>query len=132
MMPIREMQDDYVHLVLSDKISPEDYAHVLPQLEGRIASRSNVRLLLELAAFRGWDPLALPRELKMDLKFRKHFTKVAVVGEGRIEAYATRLAAFFISGEVRFFEHHQLQDARTWIGAPPSPSERLAAEHGAA
>lgn len=131
MMTIREMQDDYVNVVLHDKVSREDYSNILPQLEGRIASRSNVRLLLELDDFRGWEALALPQELKMDFKFRKSFSRIAVVGESRLEAYVTRLAAIFISGEVRFFERNQLQMAREWIGAPPTPSQRVAAEHTA-
>lgn len=105
MIEIRE-EGDAAHLVVvaSGRLSEEDYRGLVPRLHEAIERHGGLRLLILLRDFEGWAPKALIEDLPFDLRHRKDFERVAIVGDRRWEEIGTRIAAPFFSGSMRFFE----------------------------
>lgn len=104
---------NYTALDIAGKLRREDYEQLVPRLEQAIAANGPLRVLIKLDDFEGWTPSGLIDELRFDLRHRKDFECIAVLGTGNVQKIATRIAAPFFSGEVRFFEDEG--QARQWL-----------------
>lgn len=119
MLAIENNQGAFLEVVAERRLQRSDYDRLLPQIERSIDEYGKVRMLVILRDFEGWTPQALFEDLKFEFRHRKHFEKVAVVGDKTWERVATRLGAVFYEGEVQFFADEAA--ARAWIEAPPYP-----------
>ncbi len=99
------------------RLTDQDYREVFtPRLEAIIREHGKVRLLFHVEPdFRGWTPGALWEDLKLDLKHRGDFEKVALAGAPFWVDALMKLFAPFISGEVRTFLREHLAEAWIWI-----------------
>lgn len=100
-----------------DKLTGQDYREVfIPRLEAVIREHGRVRVLFHLDPnFQGWTPGALWDDLKLDLKHRGAFEKVALVGAPLWADTVMKLFAHFLPGEVRTFLREHLAEAWIWI-----------------
>lgn len=100
-----------------DWLTDRDYREVfIPRLEAVLREHGKVRVLFHLEPdFRGWTPGALWEDLKLDLKHRGDFEKVALVGASFWADAVMRLFAHFMPGEVRTFLREHLAEAWIWI-----------------
>lgn len=103
-------------VIASGRLTEEDYRRLVPRLHEAIDRHGGLRLLILLRDFEGWTPKALIEDLRFDLRHRKDFERVAIVGERRWEEIMTRIAAPLFSGSMRFFEDEA--EARGWLGGP--------------
>lgn len=117
MLHIEEQRDDYVELVARGKLERDDYERVLPLLEAQLEREGALRALIVLRDFKGWTLGAALDDLRFDLSHRKDFDRMAIVGEGSLQKWATTLSAPLFSGEVRFYELAEEQRARDWVRA---------------
>lgn len=98
-------------------LTDQDYREVfIPRLEAVLREHGRVRLLFHLEPdFKGWTPGALWEDLKLDLKHRGDFEKVALVGASFWVDAFLKLFAHFMPGEVRTFLRDHLAEAWIWI-----------------
>lgn len=98
------------------KLSHEDYQSFLPKLEAQIDDLDKVSLLFELENFTGWDLDAAKDDYKFGMKHLNAFDRIAMVGDKAWEHWMALMAKPFLpSGEVRYFNHEDLQSAWDWL-----------------
>jgi hypothetical protein len=99
------------------KLTDADYKEVLiPEIEGVINQSGKARVLLHLPGdFHGWEAHAAWDDAKFGLRHRNDFEKLAVVGGAKWMEWATKIAAYFMKGEVKTFSEAQFGDALEWV-----------------
>jgi hypothetical protein len=106
---------DVVLLRGSGKLTDEDYAELIPRLEGIIAREGGIYLYIELRDFRGWEPHAAWEDLKFSIKHGRDLKRLALVGDKKWEAWMVKLARLFTRGEVCYFDIAERDAALRWI-----------------
>ncbi len=96
-------------------LTDDDYNVFVPELEKLINEQGPVSVLLEFENFRGWEAKALWADFKFGLKHPDDFKKMAIVGEKAWHHIFAVVVKPFTSGEVRYFDHDQIQKAWDWI-----------------
>lgn len=100
----------------SGKLSHEDYQAFLPQLEEQISQLGKVSLLFELDNFSGWELKAAEDDFIFGMKHLDDLDRIAIVGDKAWEHWMTLMAKPFMpSGQVRYFNRENLQDAWDWL-----------------
>ena len=99
---------------VSGRLQKKDYEQAIPELE-KVLNEGTTRALLELDDFKGFTPAALVEELKFDIRHRKDFDRIAVLGSSTLEELGVRMIRPFFSGQVRIFEKTQRSDAEAWL-----------------
>ena len=100
----------------SGKLSHEDYQKFIPELEKHVKEFGKVTLLFEFDNFTGWDLEAAKDDFKYGMKHLADFERIAMVGDKAWEHWMAFIAKpFLISGEVRYFNRENLQDAWDWL-----------------
>jgi hypothetical protein len=73
-------------------------------------------LIIEIAAFPGWDSLgAMAAHFRFVRDHHKRVKKVAVVTDAALGTVAEKLASHFVSATVKHFGAGQIEAARQWI-----------------
>lgn len=100
----------------SGKLSHEDYQSFIPQLEEQIKTYDKVSLLFEFEDFKGWDLAAAKDDYKFGMQHLANFDRIAMVGDKAWEHWMAFIAKPFLpSGQVRYFNRENLQDAWDWL-----------------
>lgn len=110
-----ESPQHVIALRVFGKLTAEDYDTLVPALEERVRGMAQVNLIVELEDFQGWDLDAAWADLKFGLEHNRHIDRLAVVGERGWERWMTRIASWFMHGEVRYFDRENIDDAWAWI-----------------
>jgi universal stress protein A len=97
------------------KLTGEDYRSLVPVLEERLRQMRQVNLIIELEDFQGWELDAAWGDLKFGIEHNRRIDRLAVVGERDWERWMTKIAGWFLHGEVRYFDHDDIDDAWAWI-----------------
>ncbi len=99
------------------KLTDRDYREVFtPSLEAVLREHGKARLLCQLEPdFQGWTPGAMWDDLKLGLKHRGDFEKLALVGASAWIDVLAKLFAHLMSGEVRTFLREHLAEAWIWV-----------------
>lgn len=101
---------------LTGKLTKEDYQRFGPEIERAIEQHSaDLRILVDLRDFHGWSPSGLWEDIKFDVKHFNDVGKIAMVGDKGWEKGMAVVCKPFTTAEVRFFEPHEMDQARTWI-----------------
>ena len=100
---------------VSGKLSKEDYAEFIPELDRLVIRHGKVRILMEMDDFHGWNAGAAWEELKADVKHYSDVERVAMVGDKKWQEDLVRLASHFTGAEVRYFDRAELMQARAWV-----------------
>ncbi|MEQ9815254.1 MAG: STAS/SEC14 domain-containing protein [Azospirillaceae bacterium] len=111
----QEADGDVIRLDVSGTLTREDYDAILPSLEAMLDAEDRSRILIVLDDFEGWEVSSLWEDLKFDLRHRKSFERIAVVGEGAMAKWGTELSGLLFSGETAFFDRDELSEARQWL-----------------
>ena len=99
---------------LQGRVTADDYAEIIPQMEQIIDQYGALRLLVELKGIQGMTPGAIWEDLKFDARHFRDCERMAIVGDKDWEKWLATLSKPFVSGEVRFFEFHDLREAWAW------------------
>lgn len=100
---------------LTRPLAREEMQQITRELEGTIAAEGNVRVLIDLQAFPYEDLGALWEDLKFDVRHGRNLDRLALLGGGEVEKWATRIFAALSFTKCRFFEHDQLEKAWKWL-----------------
>jgi len=77
--------------------------------------RPPIPLLLDLSGFRGWTPTGFLRDLAWDLRNRRSFSAIAVVGDTRWHRWITILGRPLFRAPMNFFRDERR--AAAWLRA---------------
>lgn len=105
----------YLVVRASDKLSKEDYAQFVPEVERLIKEEGKIRLLFEMQDFHGWEVGALWEDIKFDLKHFADIERLAIVGEKKWEEWMATFCKPFTRAEIRYFDQSQTDEARNWL-----------------
>jgi hypothetical protein len=108
---------DIVAIGARGVLTEEDYQDVLiPQLEGALEAAERVRVLVLMdETFRGWNARAAWRNTCLDVRHRRDFDKVAIVGAPTWEQWCAKLVNLLTAGEIKTFTRDELSTAWTWL-----------------
>lgn len=113
-----ESRGNVLGLRATGKLSAADYRDVIaPRIQSLLERfrRLNVLFLMD-ETFDGWSLGAAWANTVFDVRHRRHFEKVAMVGAPRWEEWCVRTAATaLMNGEMRTFQREQLTEAWEWL-----------------
>jgi hypothetical protein len=96
----------YLSLKATGKLTHSDYELITPMIDSALAGvRSpRIRAFLDMSELEGWEPRAAWDDFKLGMKHGHQFTKIALLGHKRWQQLGAKVGAWFVSGEVRYFE----------------------------
>ncbi len=109
-----QTQGDFVAIKLIDKLTELDFEIIVPLLEAEIEEYHKIALFVELQDFHGWTASALWADTKFDLKHHRDFSRIAMVGDQKWEAWMATLSKPFTTAAVRYFDVHERAAALRW------------------
>ena len=113
-------QGDLIAVVAEGKIDKSDYDKVWPLVEQKVKEHGKIRVYIEARDIDMITLRALYEEVKMDVKYFRDFSKAAVVGDKTWKQMAAFAFNLITSGEARFFEFDEKQEAWEWVSQPVS------------
>lgn len=117
-MPVtlKHLPDEkYLEVLLTGKITEQDYELFVPELERLIGEHGQLRMLVELRNFEGWTFSGLWEDLKFDIKHFNDIERLAIVGEKRWHEGMALFCKPFTTASIRYFESFEIGDAREWL-----------------
>jgi hypothetical protein len=119
----------YLRVHATGRLSSRDYDSLEPAIEDALrqaqderggrspfSTGSGLRLLLDLTGWRGWTPGGLLRDIRFDIRHRKSFPRIAVIGDRAWHKWLTYAAKPVFRGEMRYFDAAQEREALGWMG----------------
>ena len=112
-----ERMDNRFFLTLKaiGKLTHEDYEKITPMIDAALEGVRDpeIRAYIDGTELDGWEPRAAWDDFKLGLKHGREFGKVAIFGNQRWLELASKVGAWFVSGEVRYFE--DAHEALHWL-----------------
>lgn len=107
----------FLSVKATGRLTHADYQKIVPMIEAALASVSDPRLkvYMDLSELEAWEARAAWDDFRLGLKYRGEFDKIAVYGSQRWQKYASKVASWFISGEVQYFDNAKA--ALDWLQA---------------
>jgi hypothetical protein len=113
---VNEENDGKILVIhVSDRLTTEDYAHLVPEVGRLIEKHGNIRMLFEMHDFHGWSCGALWEDTKFALHHFRDIERLAVIGEKKWQKGMATFCKPFTKAEIRYFDHSQTDEARTWL-----------------
>lgn len=124
MFNIAPLNDNTWRITISGQLTHQDYmAQLIPTLEAGINTQGRINLLIIANDFHGWEWQALWDDLKMGIKHRKDFGRIAIVGDAAWEKYLINFCALFLNGEMQYFAMDKQNAAEQWVTYDAVPHE---------
>jgi hypothetical protein len=116
MFTIGDKRDGLLRVRAEGLLSAADYRAFVPEFEARISGiRGSVLMLLELAPGFGWSPGGLWSDVEFNLRNRRTFSRIAVVGHRQWHQWITSLSRLLFTAEVRYFAAGEGAGAELWL-----------------
>jgi hypothetical protein len=126
-MPVtlkHNLEDRYLEVHLTGKLTERDYEQLGPQIEDLIRKHGKLRLLCEMDDFHGWTFGGLWEDVKFDIRHFNDVERVAFVGETRWQEGMATFCKPFTSAKIRYFERFEMDEAREWLmKEAPEPAQ---------
>lgn len=106
-----------VRVRVSGKLTQADYDKLIPSWEQMIARHGSMRMLFVMENFSGWEAGAAWEDFRFGREHGKQVERIAMVGEKKWQEWMSKLASFFVSEEVKYFDHTEIEAAERWIHA---------------
>lgn len=104
---VRYNDDFYLSLKVVGKLTHEDYKKINPMIDSTLESVKDpkVKVFIDGSEFDGWELRAAWDDFKLGLKHGNEFDKIAFLGNKDWQKHMTKIAAWFLSGEMKYFEN---------------------------
>lgn len=112
---IDDLPVDVAGLKVHGKLTHADYQDLLPKLEAKMADHKKLRVLFVMEDFHGWELGAAWDDLKFEMAHCKDFGRCAIVGEKKWEEWMVKISKPFYKGDVKYFDHGELEQAKAWL-----------------
>lgn len=105
----------FLSLKAQGKLTHKDYETITPMIDSALAEVKDpkVKALIDGTELEGWEPRAAWDDFKLGLKHGNEFEKVAIYGNKDWQKMASKIASWFVSGEVEYFDN--CDDAIKWL-----------------
>ncbi|MCX2784128.1 STAS/SEC14 domain-containing protein [Microbulbifer thermotolerans] len=119
----------FLYVKAIGRLTHEDYERITPLLDYALQGIKDpkVKALVDVEDFEGWELRAAWDDFKLALKHGNEFSRIAVVGEEKWQKVAARIASWFLSGDVQYFEEHD--DALHWLAQPDNTEKSSRDNH---
>jgi hypothetical protein len=106
----------------SARLAAEDFAALAAVVDGYLEKNEALAgLLIDAEAFPGWEDFAaLLSHLKFVREHHRRIKKVAALSDSAMLKFMPRIAAHFVSAEVRHFATAERSAALDWLRAVPA------------
>lgn len=122
MLTVDGSDERFIRICATGLLHAPEYRRFEPQFAGEMQQWTRpVPLLLDLRHFRGWTLAGFARDVAWDLRNRKTFSKIAVIGDACWHEWSTCAGMLLFRAKLRFF--HSEQEARQWLGVADRNSE---------
>lgn len=118
----------FMKIKINGTLTHDDYNIMVPMLRSAIEGieEPKVKILIDARNFDGWAFRAAWDDFKFGVEFRDIFSKIAFVGTKSWEEYGVKIGAWFMSGEIQFF--NSIYEAYVWLNEeevnPKTPVEK--------
>lgn len=96
-------------------LSSQEMEAITTELEGTIAARGSIRVLIELRSFPYAELASLWEDLKFDVRYVRKLERFALVGNDEMEKWAVLIFGALTFTRCRCFPADQLDEAWTWL-----------------
>ena len=105
----------FLSLKAQGNLTHKDYETITPMIDSALAEVKDpkVKALIDGTELEGWEPRAAWDDFKLGLKHGNEFEKVAIYGNKDWQKIASKIAFWFVSGEVEYFDN--CDDAIKWL-----------------
>jgi universal stress protein A len=116
-----EPSDPVIRIRASRRLTAADYRRFEPEFAAELKRRKIPRpcLLLDMRGFKGWTPGGLLRDLKWDLRNRRSFSKIAVVGDAAWHRWITIAGRPLFRAPMKYFGPDETNRAEEWLASAP-------------
>lgn len=104
-----------ISLHVSGKLTRDDYAFFVPEVEKLIAKHGKIRVLFDMEDFHGWTAGALWQDLKFDVQHFRDVERIAMIGDKAWEHGMATFCRPFTSARIRYFDRSGADEATAWI-----------------
>jgi hypothetical protein len=126
MLSYKEMDNlAAVEIVITGRVSTEEFDQMARKLEGFIARHGRVRVLEIIHDFEGMDAGAFWHDLKFSLRHLTDYSRCAIVSDAKWLSLSSTIAQPFIDCEVSHFPPEQLEAARDWLLWPEGAADEI-------
>jgi hypothetical protein len=102
-------------LVISGKLTKEDYQKFVPKVEDLIKQHGKVRIVMQMRDFHGWEMGALWEDIKFDVKHFRDIERLAMVGDSKWEAGMAVFCKPFTTAKIKYFDTGKVDEAAQWV-----------------
>lgn len=120
-MPIEQKEEAGGRILdvrLIGTLVKDDYPPLIAEFQRLVRQHGAIRILLDMAEFRGWNAGGLWEEIKFDLQHLAEMDRLAVIGEKQWQHAIASLAKPFTPATTRYFDVADAAQARAWIAEP--------------
>lgn len=105
----------FLTLKAAGKLTHEDYETITPMIDSALegVKQPRIRALIDGTELEGWEIRAAWDDFKLGLKYGNKFVKIAIFGNKGWQEISAKVGAWFISGEVQYFESEG--EALAWL-----------------
>lgn len=107
--------DRLLEVRVTGKLTKEFYGEFVPAVDKQIEEHGKLHILFVMHDFHGWTAGAMWEDLKFDFKHWKDIARLAIVGETKWQHGMATFCKPFTKATVRYFDHSQIEEARTWV-----------------
>ncbi len=119
MFSLNSSNPAYLRLHATGRLAQSDYEAIEPDFDVELARRGGrAPLLLDVRGWRGWTPGGLVRDLRFDLRHRRSFPRIAVVGDRPWHRWVTVAAKPVFTCPMRYFDAGREAEAVEWVKPP--------------
>lgn len=111
----RVAENIFLSLKAVGKLTHEDYKLITPMIDSALEAVKDpkVKVLIDGTELEGWELRAAWDDFKLGLKHGSEFDKIAIYGNKNWQEITAKIGAWFVSGEVRYFE--DIDTAMAWL-----------------
>lgn len=96
----------FLSLKAVGKLTHEDYSTINPLIDSALEGVKDpkVTVFIDGSELEGWELRAAWDDFKLGLKHGNEFDKIAIFGNKKWQEHVSKIASWFVSGEVKFFD----------------------------
>lgn len=116
MLSMERSTSPYVRIRANGLLGADDYHHFEIEFANELRHWvPPIPLLLDMRGFRGWTPPGFVRDLMWDLRNRKTFSKIAIVGDASWHKWITTAGTLLFRGQLNYFPAIDARLADYWL-----------------
>lgn len=108
-------QNFFLSLKAIGTLTHQDYQVITPMIDAALkeVDSPKIKAIFDITEMQGWELRAAWDDFKLGLKHGSEFEKIALYGNKHWQELISKIGAWFISGEVKYFEDYQ--QALAWL-----------------